>query len=205
MVTVPSLYRMPRDQAGTCLVAGGGGFFAGLIGECDDGNACTQDKCFSVSGCTHTSLSGNACNLDSPCAENGICTANGCVGQAKPAGTPCPGGTCVGLVCTPDGGSGGAGGAGGSAENGGSSAEGGAGSSGGAGLGGAAEPTGGAGLGGEKPVASTGSGEPPPRLELSGGTGSCGVARGPASTGVLGLGAVLAGAALRRRKRKLAS
>jgi MYXO-CTERM domain-containing protein len=180
-------------------------------GQCDDGNQCTQDKCFSVSGCSHTPLTGNACNLDNPCAENGICTANGCVGTAKPAGTPCPGGTCIGLVCTPDGGSGGAGGsgAGGSAENGGSgaggSAENGGSAEGGAAGSGGAEPTGGSGLGGDNTAASTGSGEPPQRLELSGGTGSCDVASGRTSASGLWLVAGLAGVALGRRKRKLAS
>ena len=56
----------------TCV---GGNCVAGILLNCDDGNACTSDTCDPASGCVHTAIScddGNACTADA------CDTATGC-------------------------------------------------------------------------------------------------------------------------------
>ncbi len=47
---------------------------------CDDGNPCTADACAGILGCTHTGLSGTACNDGLFCTGLDLCVSGACVG-----------------------------------------------------------------------------------------------------------------------------
>ncbi len=165
-----------RCVSGTCTPA------MGL--SCDDDNSCTANDCDVASGCLNTPLAtatpcndGDACTVmdacdgsgkcvgataldcddSNPCTSNACDSATGCVFEAEPDGTPCPGGVCLAGACdtSGQGGAGGEGGAGGSD---------GGGAQGGAPTGGGGEvPTGGAPQGGGGPGGQAGG--PSPQAE----------------------------------------
>jgi len=96
--------------------------------NCDDGNACTANTCSSKVGCTIKLLT-SACEDGSKCTAGDKCSGGACVaGKAlvcddgnpctldicdgksgscqltpRPAGTPCPGGTCIDGKCAAGG------------------------------------------------------------------------------------------------------
>lgn len=101
-------------EAGECVA---------LPNACDDGSSCTVDYCLASHGCYHEYSeqdNGAACDVANPCAS-GSCLLGECLESPVPQGTPCPGGTCNGLVCEPEGGGGGGPGGGGEGAQGGTS------------------------------------------------------------------------------------
>jgi MYXO-CTERM domain-containing protein len=126
-------------EAGVCVA---------LPTACDDDNPCTLDYCDWIAGCYHADDYGTACDVANPCAT-GSCAQGECLESPVPLGTPCPGGTCNGLVCEVEGGGGAGAGAGGEG------AQGGAGGSGGS----AADAGGGStGLAGDGPTSGDSGG-----------------------------------------------
>ena len=95
----------PADECqaeSTCLA---GACIDGAAVSCDDGNACTKDKCKKGEGCTHEAKGGfcddgDACTLDDECVDGA------CVGTAKTCddGNLCTDDGCVdgGCVSTPN-------------------------------------------------------------------------------------------------------
>ncbi len=50
--------------------------------NCDDSNACTQDACDKLTGCSHTP-SQSACDDKNPCTDKDTCTSGTCAGTAS--------------------------------------------------------------------------------------------------------------------------
>jgi hypothetical protein len=69
---------------------------------CDDGNPCTTNDACQSGAC----ISGAAltCSAMNACHDVGVCdpAASGCTNPAKPNGTPCNNGVCVGGLCVSD-------------------------------------------------------------------------------------------------------
>ena len=75
-----------------------GACVAGQPLECDDGNACTDDACNPLVGCTHVN-NADACDDFDPCTENDACFGGLCVGAApKECGDDNP---CTDDICIP--------------------------------------------------------------------------------------------------------
>lgn len=56
--------------------------------SCDDGNACTSDRCVPGSGCQSTATTGNACSDGAQCTVADTCEAGRCVGHGNTSGVP---------------------------------------------------------------------------------------------------------------------
>jgi hypothetical protein len=82
-------------------VCSGGECIGGPALVCDDGNACTEDLCDALGGCTHVLLDGPVCDDANECTEMDICLDGLCVGSgAKDCSdiNPCTDNSCDPLV-----------------------------------------------------------------------------------------------------------
>ena len=84
------------------------GICAGLVEkDCDDGNPCTDDVCYSSEGCVHTPSAG-LCDDGNPCTVGDACSGGICMGlveQDCDDGNPCTTDTCTpasGCLSTPN-------------------------------------------------------------------------------------------------------
>ncbi len=59
------------------------GVCMGAMLACDDGDICTGDSCVAGQGCTHSPLSGGACDDGDACTSGETCNAGNCVGGAS--------------------------------------------------------------------------------------------------------------------------
>ena len=90
------------DDGSACTVndvCADGACLPGAATDCDDLNACTDDACAALTGCTHTVNSqpcsvGDACELAQ--CQNGQCVTTGVKGCDD--GNPCTTGTCVAAI-----------------------------------------------------------------------------------------------------------
>jgi hypothetical protein len=87
-----------RCEAGRCVSADP----CALLPDCDDGRACTDDRCEPFVGCVHApSPDGAGCDDGNPCTTEDHCFAGRCVGGVVPECTTAP---CVSFVCLPESG-----------------------------------------------------------------------------------------------------
>ena len=88
----------PCDDNSSCTTTDGckGGSCAGVIINCDDGNACTIDACKADKGCV-SQQSTSPCSDGSACTVGDVCKAGVCFAGAKKAcedGNPCTATNC---------------------------------------------------------------------------------------------------------------
>ena len=68
---------------------------------CDDDNACTEDGCIPLQGCTHAMLSDTSCDDGDDCTVGDTCSEGSCLGTAKECddGEVCTNDACSGGEC----------------------------------------------------------------------------------------------------------
>jgi hypothetical protein len=83
----------PCDDGDPCTLDDvcGFGFCFGDYNDCEDGNACTDDKCLSdTGGCENQPMSdGSKCSDDNDCTSTDVCQGGACQGAVAADGSSC--------------------------------------------------------------------------------------------------------------------